>query len=400
MVNINCLTNEQFLKYISENYLFDKPKPGKILLKDIFQEKWNDFLHDNPDLNVRPVVLHEVNRMIGCKSLSNGYATYECTHCGKFLLVPFTCKSRFCPSCGIKYALDRADVISKKCFKVNHRHLVFTISDKLRDLFLNDRSLLNILFDAVASTINSWVYELNKSQNFQPGFVCSLHTFGRDLKWNPHIHVLFAEAILGNTIVYRPLNFLPFKMLRDRFQTTLLFMLEQILGKEKFRPLKNQIYREAKNGFYVYAKPDSCKDIKATVKYVIRYSGRPAIAESRITAFDGEYVTFFYDRHEDGKRITETIHVYEFFKRLIRHIPDRYFHTIRYYGFYQKQHKHSSKIFKLLNENQRKVKDIFKYWAHRISLYFKVDPLYCLNCNSFMELTSITIKGKTYFNTC
>ncbi|MFQ9701898.1 MAG: transposase [Enterocloster clostridioformis] len=31
-------------------------------------------------------------------------------------------------------------------------------------------------------------FSLNKSRNFVPGFICVLHTFGRPLGWNPHIH--------------------------------------------------------------------------------------------------------------------------------------------------------------------------------------------------------------------
>lgn len=31
-------------------------------------------------------------------------------------------------------------------------------------------------------------HNLNKSKNFVPGIVCVLHTFGRPLEWNPHIH--------------------------------------------------------------------------------------------------------------------------------------------------------------------------------------------------------------------
>ena len=35
---------------------------------------------------------------------------------------------------------------------------------------------------------------MNKSKNFTPGFIMVLHTFGRDLKWNPHIHCLISEG--------------------------------------------------------------------------------------------------------------------------------------------------------------------------------------------------------------
>ena len=38
---------------------------------------------------------------------------------------------------------------------------------------------------------------MNKSQKFTPGFISVLHTFGRDLKWNPHIHCLISEGGLS-----------------------------------------------------------------------------------------------------------------------------------------------------------------------------------------------------------
>ena len=37
-------------------------------------------------------------------------------------------------------------------------------------------------------------FKMNKSQNFTPGYIMVLHTFGRDLKWNPHIHCLIFEG--------------------------------------------------------------------------------------------------------------------------------------------------------------------------------------------------------------
>ena len=40
------------------------------------------------------------------------------------------------------------------------------------------------------------------------------------------------------------------------------------------------------------------------------------MAQSRIINYDGSYVTYYYERHEDGKRIEETIHVYDFIKLL------------------------------------------------------------------------------------
>lgn len=41
--------------------------------------------------------------------------------------------------------------------------------------------------------------------------------------------------------------------------------------------------------------------------------------------------TYYYERHEDGKRVEETIHVYDFIKLLIKHIPDKNFKVVKYF---------------------------------------------------------------------
>lgn len=83
---------------------------------------------------------------------------------------------------------------------VPHRHYVFTIARELRPLFLSERSLLNCLFSSVNSAVTRMFHKENKSELFTPGFICVLHTFGRDLKWNTHIHCLVSEGGVGNSL--------------------------------------------------------------------------------------------------------------------------------------------------------------------------------------------------------
>lgn len=83
-------------------------------------------------------------------------------------------------------------------------------------------------------------------------------------------------------------------MLRNRFQTTLLSLLEKFFGKQNFKSLRNHIYKTSSNGFYVHAPKIKARDIKSTVRYVIRYSGKPAMAQSRIINYDGEKVAKYF----------------------------------------------------------------------------------------------------------
>ena len=369
---------------------------SKFTIKQIFIDNWDKFVSENQELIIRPVVFKEVERMINCGNPEFGYAMYYCEHCDKFMHVPFRCKSRFCNTCGVKYAQDRAFNISKKIIRCKHRHIVFTIPEQLRVYFLEDRNLLHGLFYSASETILSWFYERNKSESFTPGMMCTLHTFGRDLKWNPHIHMLCSEGGAGNTEVFRKFNHISFSSLRSRWQKLLLSYLSENLHPSKlnsFKKLKNSLYSNYDNGFYVYAKPDDISSIKLTVDYVVRYTGRPAMAQSRILNYDGKYVTFYYERHEDNKRIEETIHVFEFIKKLIVHIPDEHFKVVRYYGLSSKQHKHSSKIFKMLSQTQIEIRQQLKKWRLSIELSFGYDPTKC-SCGNFMTFFKLMIPQK------
>ena len=99
--------------------------------------------------------------------------------------------------------------------------------------------------------------------------------------------------------------------------------MEKKIGSS-FKKAKAKCYKEHKDGFYVYAKPNKCNPT-IVAKYIGRYLGRPIIATSRIDAYDGENVTFHYNRHEDDQRIVETIPVMDFIARLIQHIPEKHF---------------------------------------------------------------------------
>ena len=50
------------------NNMFYKDRTIKYRLKDIFSDHWENFIKENKDLNIRPVVLKEVNKMISCRT--------------------------------------------------------------------------------------------------------------------------------------------------------------------------------------------------------------------------------------------------------------------------------------------------------------------------------------------
>ena len=101
------------------------------ILQDIFKDNYERMIYT---LHPRKSVIENVDRMINCGDPSFGGAMYGCGQCGTLKFVPFRCHSRFCPTCGTKYSIDRTTSMSFKIINVQHRHCVFTIDSELRHL--------------------------------------------------------------------------------------------------------------------------------------------------------------------------------------------------------------------------------------------------------------------------
>ena len=269
-------------------------KKGKI--KIILEDHWHGFLkiYEN---KIRSNVKKEVEKVLKCKDTKYGFIELKCDKCNTTKKIGFTCKSRFCTSCGKIYT---------------------------------DNWIDNMLGNLIIVTV--------------------IHTFGRDLKWNPHVHMMVTEGGKENITEWRHIRHISYESLRKRWQKILLDEITNISGNTKeVKLIKNKLYKEKVKGFYVHAKME-IKSAKIAAKYVGRYVGRPAIAESRILKYDGKNVTYKYTRHEDNKVIVETVHVYEFIKRIIRHIPEKNFKMIRYFGIYSRRSKGKVNFIKMIDK--------------------------------------------------
>ena len=137
-----------------------------------------------------------------------------------------------------------------------------------------------------------------------------------------------------------------------------------------------------------------------TVKYIGRYTKRPVLAETRISAFDGNSVSFWFDDRKLHKKVFITLPVEEFIKRIIRHIPDKYFKQIRYFGVFANRvrAKLCGKIIDLLHKEWVAHCDVLS-WRQRLIRQNGRDPLACPNCNILMRFAfavypfTITIRG-------
>ena len=236
-----------------------KDKGRKI--QTIFRQYWSDFLK-TLKTPLRSSIIYNVENMMNCHILTEGYIFYECPKCDNFTLTGLSCHSRFCTSCNKKYSEHRSLAVKEKLLDVPHRHFVFTIPDTIRNFFRLYRDLYDILFQSVNESLKKLVQSTKSSRrnNKELGIVCFLHTYGRSLALNPHIHALISEATVDNNKKVKNHYFFPFNRLKKIYMYTLLNNIYDYL-KEKGRPnhriafykLREQITKEQKDeGLYIY----------------------------------------------------------------------------------------------------------------------------------------------------
>jgi hypothetical protein len=192
--------------------------------------------------------------------------------------------------------------------------------------------------------------------------IATLHTFGRSLIWNPHIHALVPELVYDQkTKKIKEVNYFDYANLRKTWQYELNRLLLEYFGKQ-FRRYMNKSYIDQYKGFYVYAPPVKKDDkpvsdhVEGCVNYMMRYASRPAMAESRITSYNKETdeVEWFYDDHKTQERIVVKETGRKLVEKIIIHIPNENFRMIRYYGFYNnKEQKLLDEIHNQLGEKQK-----------------------------------------------
>jgi hypothetical protein len=78
---------------------------------------------------------------------------------------------------------------------VPHYHLTLTIAKEMRIFFDRDRSLLKLLATEAAASVREVIAAIYG--DIRVGMVYTIHTFGRDLLFKPHVHLVLTAGGLN-----------------------------------------------------------------------------------------------------------------------------------------------------------------------------------------------------------
>lgn len=387
-------------------------------LKQIFSDHWSAIAKKYGHLLLRPAIAKNINKMLTCGTETMGFHLWRCPECLFEKKVFHTCKSRFCPSCGVAQTKRWKEKFNILFANTTYKHIIFHPPSEFRDYFkIGKAAYYNMLFTTSHQALAAWYAGKN---NYLPGIMAVIHTFGRDEKFTPHIHLLITCGGLDSTrsrFITVSNGYLPHEFLRKHFQEHFLDNIKELWKNQLIEnvPLsrnfmftalyQNDIIQVVLGKIWFVWVGKKIKDAFNAVSYVARYTKRPPIAEGNILAYDGEMVTFTFVDHKTQKPECLNLTAEDFIKLLIRHIPDNNFRVVRYYGFLANRVRGEllPKVFTLLGYDYRKIKadleNTFSWWRRQLELFNHLDPLTCSFCLIPLELVSrmfVTGRMDTY----
>ena len=373
-------------------------------LRTILLDWWDKYRGKN---KVRITENINVLKMLACRTPLLGKHIYKCLECGFKVEVPHSCKSRFCSVCGYvateNWIKDRGTVLLD-CY---YHHVVVTIPSYFRWIVKQDRVIvLNMFAKTAANIIQEWA----KKRGYEVGIVMFFHSFGDNLQFHPHFHILVTaggltedgkwkytdEKIPGNILM-------PIFRARFIFEIKGMFLKGIVKTKAPLSRVQYQMNHQKDEHWQFYTKRIT-KDSKWTILYCARYCKKMILSEQRIISYDKKEVTFF-----NAKRTKVLVYpVNQFIKCVVQHIPENNFRHIRYYGFYATKSKKKYKIAR-------------KYWGPLMKEGWKMDwatrqmirnandpdhdetaplnPLTCPNCRTSLVLSEVVYPEPYYKRT-
>ena len=260
---------------------------------------------------------------------------------------------------------------------------------ELWDLFWLNRDLLNQITKLAADCIITLAAKLN----VVPAIFTALHTFGRDLKRNVHVHLSTTRIGLHKNLKKTKKLFFKQQALMKMWKHRVIKLFKshniilphsitsQFNNAFNFNDLLNSLYNK---NWMVFCQKASSNHY-ANVNYLGRYIKKPPIADSKLKHYAGSIVIFRYLDHKTNTYSESSFSVFDFIARLIQHIPDVNFRMIRYYGILANRvrSKLLPILYRFLGQND-KAQLILPSYSSLLISNFNNNPMICSICNSHM----------------
>ena len=316
-------------------------------IQEIINKGWKKYNENHKVVGYKKKVVTAISN---CKTGAIGAHKYVCDECGYEEIAYNSCRNRHCPNCQAGKKLQWIEARKEEVLNIKYYHVVYTIPDELNLLTLQNQSkIYKILFKASAETLQ----ELSEDKKYlggEVGFFSILHTWGQNMMYHPHVHIVTTGGGLTETNKWVEKEedfFIPVKVMSKVFRGKFLYYLKQekldFYGENKYleNPVNyDSLIQELYNKDWIVYCKEPFKNAECVIQYLGRYTHRVAISNERIIEVTDETVTFKWRDYKDNNKMKEmTVTIEEFIRRFLLHILPQHFMKIRYYGILGNRNK-------------------------------------------------------------
>lgn len=325
----------------------------KPTIQDIFNRFYPDYLDTYTPSYIQQKV---ATNILNCKTGAYGANVSVCDDCGHIQIHYNSCRNRCCPMCQALPKERWMDLRKEDVLDAPYFHVVFTVPAELNSIiYCNQQKLYDALYHCVSATLDELTSD-SKHLGAKVGYICILHTWGSEMNFHPHIHVILLGGGLNHKNQWRDKGsefFLPVRVLSKVFRGKYLAELKVLHDtnqlifhgtSEKYRNQYN--FKKLLNLCYSKEWIPHCKKTfngaQSVIKYLGKYTHRIAISNHRIIRMTDTTVTFSVkDYRNEGTWKELTLSGIEFVRRFLMHVPPKRFVRVRHYGLLSSRVKNS-----------------------------------------------------------
>ena len=371
------------------------PSRAWSVFQQIFADHWEPFQHAHPRYQT-PYYDGLVAKMLACGQPEKmGYVEYRCLRCGQGThQVAMSCKSALCLRCAKVHVDNWVSQVSQALHAgVIYRHIILTVPAMFRTPFYQHAAVVLSAFMRCGAQCLDDFYSTVRGKALRGGYITVLHTHGRKGQYHPHLHLLATSGGYdAQSARWEHLQYLPYALLRRKWQWHLLSTLRKTLATDAIKRLVDVCFRKYPNGLVTNVQKGAVPaQYQSVARYVATYVVSPPISVRRIDRYDGERVTYHYRSHRTERVEHETVDVITFIGRMVQHTMPKGFKRIRYYGV--QATKTFAKVKVLIREALAKIEGVVKgavkimarlTYRQRYAQSTGRDPLICPHCRGEM----------------
>jgi len=269
-----------------------------------------------------------------CQTGKLGRAVYACQDCGQSHSVPRSCGNRHCPTCQTGKAQLWLEKQLSKLLPCPYFFLCFTVPQQARMILrAHPKDCYEALMEAAAQTLMTLASNPRHVGSRRLSMTAVLHTWGRDLSYNPHVHFVVAGGALsqdGKRWLPSRVDFLvPVRAASELYRAKVRQAMRQLGLLDEFPP---DVWNQP---WVVHCQ--AVGDGQAAMKYLAPYVFRVAISNRRLRSVqDGDegqgQVKYDYRPVGSNKYRSISVSAEEFIRRFLQHVLPKGFRKVRHYG--------------------------------------------------------------------